>query len=323
MTFAPALPIKTPMKIIRHTRDITPDLSGAVAALGNFDGVHLGHQAVIARAKAIADAKGASSAVMTFEPHPRMLFQPDGAEFRLTSADARAEAIAALGVDILFEVPFDEALSYVSAEDFVSMLRQAYKLTHVVIGYDFHFGHRRRGTPDMMIELAREMGFEATCLEAEVEEDGAIYSSSRVRQCLNEGDPKGAAALLGRPWEIVAEVVKGDQRGRTIGFPTANLQLADLMHPAHGVYAIEASIEGDDATWIKGVANFGRRPTVNDRGELLEVHLFDVEPDLYGKRLKVRLLDFIRPEMKFDGLDALKAQIARDEEKAREILSNS
>lgn len=309
------------MRIIRSLADVTTDDRGAIAAVGNFDGVHLGHKAVIGQAQHAAQLAGAPAAVLTFEPHPRMLFQPDAPAFRLTSADARAEAIAALGTNILFELGFDMEFSHVPAEDFITgILHRGLGLRHVVIGHDFFFGHRRRGTPEMLQEYGIRLGFGVSVIDPVTEQDGAVYSSSRIRQCLKEGDPRGAAALLGRPWDVTATVVHGDQRGRTIGFPTANLQLEDIMHPAHGVYAVRARDEESDVWW-SGVANFGRRPTVNDRGPLLEVNLFDVSPDLYGRKLRVQFIDFIRPEMKFSGLDELKAQIARDADAARQTLS--
>ena len=309
------------MRIIRSLADVTTDDRGAIAAVGNFDGVHLGHKAVIGQAQHAARLAGAPSAVLTFEPHPRMLFQPDAPAFRLTSAAARAEAIAALGTNILFELGFDMEFSHVSAEDFITgILHRGLGLRHVVIGHDFFFGHRRRGTPEMLQEYGIRLGFGVSVIDPVTEQDGAVYSSSRIRQCLKEGDPRGAAALLGRPWDVTATVIHGDQRGRTIGFPTANLQLEDILHPAHGVYAVRARDEESDVWW-SGVANFGRRPTVNDRGPLLEVNLFDVSPDLYGRKLRVQFIDFIRPEMKFSGLDELKAQIARDADAARQTLS--
>ena len=309
------------MRIIRSLADVTTDDRGAIAAVGNFDGVHLGHKAVIGQAQHAARLAGAPSAVLTFEPHPRMLFQPDAPAFRLTSADARAEAIAALGTNILFELGFDMEFSHVPAEDFITgILHRGLGLRHVVIGHDFFFGHRRRGTPEMLQEYGIRLGFGVSVIDPVTEQDGAVYSSSRIRQCLKEGDPRGAAALLGRPWDVTATVIHGDQRGRTIGFPTANLQLEDILHPAHGVYAVRARDEESDVWW-SGVANFGRRPTVNDRGPLLEVNLFDVSPDLYGRKLRVQFIDFIRPEMKFSGLDELKAQIARDADAARQTLS--
>jgi riboflavin kinase/FMN adenylyltransferase len=312
------------MKRISGNQPLSAGDRGAVAAIGNFDGVHRGHLAIIDRARGLAKIADAPLGVITFEPHPRALFQPDALPFRLSCADTRAAALAEIGVDVLYELNFDHDFSQFSAEEFATqVLRDHLGLKHLVVGYDFVFGHRRRGTPEMLVEMADELEMQVTRMDAVTEEDGAAYSSTRIRQCLSEGDPKGASALLGRPWEAVAEVVLGDQRGRTLGFPTANLRLGDLVHPAHGVYAVQAALMDEDGPWIKGVANFGRRPTVNDLGPLLEVHLFDVSPDLYGKRLKVRLIDFIRPEMKFDGLDALKAQIAQDGETARQLLAVS
>lgn len=309
------------MRVIRDLNDVTADDRGAIAALGNFDGVHLGHRAVIGEAQRSARMAGVPAAVLTFEPHPRSLFQPDAPPFRLSSRETRAEAIAALGVNLLFELAFDEAFSHLTAEVFISeVLHRGLGLRHVVVGHDFFFGHRRRGTPEMLQEYGVRFGFGVTVVDPVTEADGAVYSSSRVRQCLREGDPKGAAALLGRPWEIDGVVIEGDRRGRTIGFPTANLQLGGLLQPAHGVYAVRVRVEGE-RDLLPGVANFGRRPTVNDRGPLLEVNLFDVAADLYGKRLRVQLIDFIRPEMKFSGLDELKAQIARDAETARGLLA--
>lgn len=312
------------MEIVRALDAVEPRHRGAVAAIGNFDGVHLGHRAVIGEAARIAGDLHAPLAVLTFEPHPRMFFQPDAAPFRLSTSEGRASKLEELGVDLLFELPFDDAFAHVTAEGFVDdVLHGALGLRHVVVGYDFNFGHRRRGTPDMLIERAGHLGFGATKVAAVHESDGAVYSSSRIRQCLTEGDPRGAASLLGAPWEIDATVEEGDRRGRTIGFPTANLRLGDLICPRLGVYAVRAALadgEGGTGGWMTGVANLGVRPTVNDRGVLLEVHLFDRSIDLYGHRLRVRLVDFIRPERKFGGLDELKAQIAADAARAREIL---
>lgn len=316
------------MEIVRELAQVLPRQRGAVAAIGNFDGVHLGHRAVIGEAARIAGELHAPLAVLTFEPHPRLFFQPDAAAFRLTTAAGRAARLEELGVDLLFELPFDAEFAHVTAEAFVDeVLHAALGLRHVVVGYDFNFGHRRRGTPDMLIERAGHLGFGATRVAAVHESDGAVYSSSRIRQCLAEGDPRGAASLLGAPWEIDAVVEEGDRRGRSIGFPTANLRLGPLLCPRLGVYAVRAALadgEGADGVgagaWMAGVANLGVRPTVNDRGVLLEVHLFDRAIELYGRRLRVRLVDFIRPERKFGGLDELKAQIAADAARAREIL---
>ena len=309
------------MRIIRGNNQIDPGDRGTVAALGNFDGVHLGHQSVIREAGRIARERGARLSVLTFEPHPRMLFQRDPEPFRLTTSDSRAEALADIGVELLFELAFDQEFSQLAAEDFVPrVLGDMLGLGHVVCGYDFVFGHRRRGNPELLESQGIEHGIGVTRMDAVTEEDGAVYSSTRARQCIAEGDPRGATELLGRPWGFTAPVEQGDQRGRTIGFPTCNLRIVDLVQPAHGVYAIQVRI-GDEDGWLPGVANFGRRPTVNDRGALFEAHLFDVDRDLYDTALTIRVIDFIRPEMRFSGLDALTAQIAADATRAREILA--
>lgn len=311
------------MELLRSLRAVEPRHQGAVVAIGNFDGVHLGHRAVIGETARIAGDLHATMAVLTFEPHPRLFFQPNAEPFRLTTAASRAAKLEELGVDLMFELPFDRAFAEISADAFIEdVLHRTLAARHVVIGYDFHFGHRRRGSPDMLVERAGHLGFGATKIAPVHESDGAVYSSSRIRQCLMEGDPRGAASLLGAPWEIEGEVEEGDRRGRSIGFPTANLRLGALLCPRLGVYAVRARLdEGEGAgSWMPGVANLGQRPTVNDRGVLLEVNLFDRELDLYGRRLRVRLVDFIRPERKFDGLDALTAQIAADAAQARELL---
>lgn len=313
------------MEILRSLDAVEPRHRGSVAAIGNFDGVHLGHRAVIGEAARIAGDLHSPLSVVTFEPHPRQFFQAGLEPFRLTSSAGRAARLEDLGVDTLFELPFDRAFAELSAEAFIDeVLQEALGLRHVIVGYDFNFGHRRRGTPDMLVERAGHKGFAATKVAAVHESDGAVYSSSRIRQCLVEGDPRGAASLLGAPWEITALVEQGDQRGRTIGFPTANLRLGPLLCPRLGVYAVRAMLTSgaESGLWMPGVANLGLRPTVNDRGVLLEVHLFDREIDLYGRELRVRLVDFIRPERKFGGLDELTAQIGADAAQARELLGH-
>ena len=311
------------MRILQHTSQIKSEDRGSVAAVGNFDGVHLGHQMVIQEASRIANGLKAPLSVLTFEPHPRMLFQTDGTPFRLTSRQSKSDELADIGVELLFELPFDNAFSQLSAEDFVTtVLAEALGLKHVVCGYDFVFGHRRRGTPEILEHLCGDNGIGVSRMQAFSETDGAVYSSTRVRQCLTEGDPRGAAELLGRPWSFSSTVETGDKRGRTIGFPTCNLRIVDLVQPAYGVYAVFVQIQNQKA-WLPGVANFGQRPTVNDRGALFEVNLFDVDKDLYGQLLTIRIIDFIRPEMKFSGIEDLKTQIAVDAKRAKELLSDT
>jgi riboflavin kinase / FMN adenylyltransferase len=311
------------LRLFRHSLGLPPNALGSATAVGNFDGVHLGHQAVIGAAVDKARALGVPSAVLTFEPHPRMLFKPDAEPFRLTPLRPKAHAIEALGVDIMVVLAFDRALSLKSAEQFVEeVLVRGMHVTHVVVGVDFVFGHDRLGTVSRLAELGDEAGFSVAALAPVAGPDGIVYSSTAVRQALKAGEPRRAALLLGCPWEIEGRVEHGDARGRLLGFPTANVGLGDYLRPAFGVYAVEAGIDlGASTAWHAGVANLGRRPTVAGTVERLEVHLFDFAEDLYGRHLRVRLIEFLRPEKKFDGLDALQAQIAEDSARARAILA--
>ena len=312
------------LRLIRHIEDVPPEAHGAVVALGNFDGVHLGHQAVIRQAAEIARSKKAPLAVLTFEPHPRSFIRPQDPPFRLTPFRIKTRHLQALGVDFVFELAFDAAMMARSAENFVSeVLVDGLRIAHVVVGYDFCFGKGRAGNAAMLTEFGGRHGFGVTSVAAAKAGDGPAYSSTLVREQLQAGDPKSAAATLGRPWEIEGRVEHGDARGRQLGFPTANIAIGDYMEPKLGVYAVMAIDDNDPAPgWIKGVANLGRRPTVGGTRVQLEVHLFDFAADLYGKHLRVALIDFIRPEMKFNGLDALKAQIAADSDTARKILAD-
>ncbi|HSK38463.1 MAG TPA: riboflavin biosynthesis protein RibF, partial [Arenibaculum sp.] len=261
--------------------------------------------------------------VVTFEPHPRRLFRPDDPPFRLTPFRTKAHHLEHLGVDLLFVIHFDQAFASRTAEQFVDeVLVQGLAARHVVVGYDFVFGHGRGGDVALLERMAGERGFAVTRVTPVRDEAGTVFSSTRVRELLVDGRPREAAEVLGREWEIEGRVEQGFQRGRTIGFPTANVALGDYLRPAFGVYAVRAGVDRGNATrWYPGVANLGRRPTVGGTSELLEVHLFDFQDDLYGQHLRVRLVDFLRRERKFDGLDALRGQIARDAEAARRSLS--
>ena len=311
------------LRIFRHSSGLPADARASAVAIGNFDGVHLGHQAVIGTAVEKARTLGAPPAVLTFEPHPRMLFKPESEPFRLTPLRPKAHVLEELGVELLVVLAFDHALSQKSAEDFVAeVLVAGMAVSHVVVGADFVFGHDRLGTVDRLAEMGGRAGFGVTALKPVGGPDGTVYSSTAVRKALQGGEPRRAAALLGRPWEIEGRVEHGDARGRQLGFPTANVGLGDSLRPAFGVYAVEAGIDhGTRTEWHSGVANLGRRPTVAGLVERLEVHLFDFDGDLYGRHLRVRLIEFLRPEKKFDGLDALRAQIARDSAQARAILA--
>jgi riboflavin kinase/FMN adenylyltransferase len=310
------------MRVFRHT-DATGDARGAVVAAGNFDGVHLGHQAVLAEARALAQRLSAPFAVLTFEPHPRAVFQPGLPPFRLTPFRAKSLVLESLAVDLLFTLHFDQAFAQKSAEDFVAeVLVAGLGAKAVVVGYDFVFGHKRRGTPELLKAEGLKHDFAVQVVAPVAGPGGVVYSSTQIREHLVAGRPREAAALLGRPWEIDGRVDVGDKLGRTIGFPTANIALADYLRPAPGVYAVRAGIEdGASVAWHDGAANLGWRPTVGGKDLRLETHLFDFSGDLYGKHLRVAFIERLRAEQRFDGLDALKAQIALDCTRARQILA--
>jgi riboflavin kinase/FMN adenylyltransferase len=261
--------------------------------------------------------------VLTFEPHPRAYFQPDKPAFRLTPFRIKLRQLDAIGVDYLYLLSFDRAMAERSPESFiVEVLGQGLEPIHLVVGYDFVFGKGRSGNAAMLGDLGRAAGFAVTSVPAAADAEGVVYSSTKVRERLAAGDPLGAARILGRPWEIEGRVESGDKRGRLLGFPTANVAIGGYLQPALGVYAVKAGIdEGRGTRWLDGVANLGRRPTVGGTRVQLETHLFDFAGDLYGRHLRVALIDFIRPERKFDGLEALKAQIAADSAEARARLA--
>jgi len=308
------------MRIFRSWQDLPADARGASVALGNFDGVHLGHARVVAAAHAARP--DAPLAVLTFEPHPREHFRPDDPPFRLTLSGERADALAALGVRVIYELPFDHAFSLMTAEAFVAeVLHRGIGARHLATGADFAFGHRRGGSTVFLGSRAEALGIGVTLVPALTDGEGPL-SSTRIRRYLQDGYPERAAAELGRPWAIRGTVAHGDKRGRTIGFPTANVPLGRHLEPARGVYAVTVRLP--DGTVCDGVANIGRRPTVNEGPESrLEVNLFDYEGDLYGAEISVALIAYIRPEQKFSGLDALKAQIAADAAEARRLLDRA
>jgi len=310
------------MHVFRTWSEVPADLRGGVIALGNFDGLHLGHQAVIGRALGLARARGVAAAVMTFEPHPRMFFKPDQEPFRLSPFRMKARVIEALGVDYLYVQTFDKEFSQRTPENFVSeILIGGLGVSHIVVGYDYVFGYQRKGNVEVLRALATNCGFEVTAIE-KLGAGEERFSSTNIRNLLRDGNPRAAARMLGRYWEIEGRVESGDRRGRLLGFPTANVPYRDYLHPKKGVYAIRAGVDhGAETVWRSGVANFGSRPTFDKTDVLLEAHLFDTDEDLYGKHLRVALVDYIRAERKFDGLEALKAQIAEDSETARRLLA--
>lgn len=315
-----------PISLYRSLSDLPETTRGAVLAIGNFDGVHFGHQQVIADARALAAAKNAPLGLMLFDPHPQQFFAPEAPPFRLTRLVTRAALLADLGVDFTLALPFDATMAACEAEDFISdILLAQLGVSAVCVGYDFCFGKGRRGNFAMLKDIGGEMGFETFATEAVLQPNSTSpFSSSAIRNFLRDGDPEQAAQLMGHAFAIEAEVQKGDQRGRTIGFATANMPLHDYVLPKFGVYAVSAEVlDGAFAgQTLKGVANLGMRPTVGTDKPRLESHFFDFEGDLYGANLRVSLLHFIRPEQKFDGLDALKAQISMDSDQAREMLGS-
>ncbi len=303
--------------VFEHWQKVPPEWKGGAVALGNFDGVHKGHQALLARAAEHAKSLGAPLVALTFEPHPRRYFVPTTGPFRLTLPPAKARLLGEHGVQAMLAQHFDDAFAALSPDAFIDdVLLKGLGVRHVVCGYDFTYGARRGGNVEALREQGKAKGFGVTVLDP-VMREGEIYSSTSIREALRAGWPSEAADLMGHQWEIEGVVEKGDQRGRTIGFPTANVALGEHLRPRFGVYAVRALIDGK---WMNAVANLGKRPTVGKLQENFEVHLFDYSGDLYGKTLRVQLIDFIRPEMKFAGLDQLKAQIAADGQAARAIL---
>ncbi|HTU56371.1 MAG TPA: bifunctional riboflavin kinase/FAD synthetase [Acetobacteraceae bacterium] len=305
------------MEIVRGWHAVPKEARGATMALGNFDGVHRGHARVLAAAhRARPDAP---LGLLTFEPHPRELFRPEDPPFRLTLSAERAASLAALGVAVLYELPFDWPFSELSAETFVTeILDRGLGARHLACGPDFAFGHRRGGDVAFLSARAEALGIGLSVVPLLADAEGPI-SSTRIRRLLQEGYPERAATELGRPWAIRGPVIAGDRRGRTLGFPTANIPLGRHLEPARGVYAVAARLP--DGKEVPGVANLGRRPTVASGAESrLEVHLFDFASDLYGAELSVSLLHFLRPERRFPDLAALTAQIAADAAEARRIL---
>lgn len=297
-----------------------PDaLRGGIVALGNFDGFHLGHQAVVGRAIQRARAEGRPALVATFDPHPMRFFKPDSPWFRLTTLDQRAELMQAAGVDAMLVFAFDAELAALSAEEFVtSRLVQQIGAAGVVTGADFTFGKARSGDVGLLASLGQRHGFSADTVGAVTSEGGTV-SSTRIRAALREGRPSEATRLLTRPFTIRGEVRHGDKLGREIGYPTANVDLGNYLRPAYGIYAVRVTLE--DGRVVDGAANLGIRPSFDPPKELLEPYLFDFSGDLYGQTIDVALIDYLRPEAKFDSLDALKAQMAADCDRARELLA--
>lgn len=308
------------MQIVRDWRGLPDALKGAAVAVGAFDGVHRGHQAVIAGAKAAAERLGAPLGVVSFAPHPRRWFQPDAAPFGLMTEAQMAEALAPLGVDILYLLPFDGEMAGMSDSGFAErVLAEGLGIRHAGVGFDFTFGKGRSGSPEALRTYGERLGFTVSVAERLDDADGLKLSSSAVREALKAGDMARAAAILGRPFAIRGEVIHGDKRGRTIGVPTANIELNGYMRPAYGVYATRTRLP--DGRVINGVASLGVRPMYALETPLLEVWLFDFDEEIYGQTVDTQLIAWLRGEEKFDGLDALKVQIDADARAARAALA--
>jgi riboflavin kinase / FMN adenylyltransferase len=308
--------------LLPHRLDqVPPDLVGAVYAIGNFDGVHRGHAVLFETAKAEAQRHGVPAVVLTFEPHPRTLFRPEAPVFRLAPLEAKTRLFAALGLDGLIVIPFDRAFAGHTADVFIeSDLIGRLAVKTAVVGYDFHFGKARVGSPEYLTDAGKRLGFDIRVI-APVSDETAIISSSRVRAHLEAGEVEAANRLLGYRWFIAGHVIAGDRRGRTLGMPTANIQLGADSRLRHGIYAVR--LRRRDGSIHDGVASYGRRPTFDDGPPILEVHLFDFSEDLYGENVIVSFFGWIRPEARFDSVDDLIAEMNRDADAARHCLATA
>ena len=308
------------MQIIRDFQFVEPEDRGASVAIGNFDGVHLGHQSVIELARSAAP--DVPLGVMTFEPHPREYFAPDAPPFRLMRGNTRAHRLQKLGVNKLYELPFNAALAGLTPKEFArNVICNGLGLSHVVVGADFCFGRGRSGTPRDLQRFGKDMGFGVTIAPL-IERSEHVVSSTAIRAALSEGRPQDAAAMLGHWHRIEGEVVGGEQRGRELGFPTANMSIKGLHPPKFGVYAVVLDVlEGPHQGGYRGAASVGTRPMFHGEIPNIETFLFDFSGDLYGTTLSVGLVDYLRPEMTFDNLDDLIAQMNADCARAGEILA--
>ena len=310
------------MRIIRDHQFVSDQDRGASVAIGNFDGVHLGHRAVINIARAEAQRIGCPLGILTFEPHPRQFFAPDAPAFRLMNAEARANRLAKLGVERLYELAFNKGLAGLSAEEFArTVIADGLGLKHVVVGSDFCFGRGRSGTAVDLADFGAAMGFGVSIADLVTLDEGEVSSTS-IREALTDGRPADAAKMLGHWHRIEGEVIRGDQRGRDLGYPTANMSIAGLHLPRFGIYAVTVDVlTGPHKGTYNGASSIGVRPMFGENQPNLETYLFDFKGDLYGEHLSVALVDYLRPEQKFDSLNALIVQMNADCLQARDILN--
>lgn len=312
------------MRIIENFEGLEPALQGASVALGNFDGVHRGHRALIAAAAEKARALEAPLGVVTFAPHPRRFFQPDAPPFQLTTDAEKARLLEAEGVERLYRLTFDKEFASIPAEDFArGVLAEGLGVRHVAVGADFHFGHRRAGDAAMLRRLGDTLGFQTT-IHRLVGDEAGEFASTAIRVMIEQGRCRDAAAQLGRWHAVTGPVVMGDRRGRTLGYPTANLAFVDQLVPRYGIYACRVEVrEGPYAGTHDGVASIGERPTFGVNAPNFEVHLFDFDGDLYGAEIAAGLVAWLRGEERFESVEALVAQMDRDSAHAREVLAGA
>jgi riboflavin kinase / FMN adenylyltransferase len=308
------------MLVLNGIDSVPPAARGAALAIGNFDGVHRGHQVLLAAARKEAEAQAAPAGVILFEPHPREFFQPDKPHFRITPLPRKLQLLGEFGIDVAVVLPFDAKLAALTAQDFIDrILVEALAVRHAVIGYDFHFGKGRAGDPETMRRAGATHGFGVTVV-AQVAEAGEVFSSNAIRAELAQGDVKGAAEMLGRWWRVAGAVIGGAKRGAGLGFPTANIALAPGTALAHGIYAARVHVEGNVHA---GVAYLGTRPTFDNGAPVLEVFLLAFEGDLYGREIEVEFIDYLRGDKHFGNIEDLKAQMSADCERAAAILERA
>ncbi|GGC67325.1 bifunctional riboflavin kinase/FAD synthetase [Chelatococcus reniformis] len=316
----PRMQPRRPFFIVRGREPAGDDLKHPVVAIGNFDGLHAGHRAVVAGARRLADELGRPAAVLTFDPHPRTFFRPREPVFRLTPESVEATLLARLGLDGMIVLPFDAQLAAMSADAFFDdILVARFGVSGLIIGHDFHFGRGREGSPSFLLRRGASSGMPVVVVEP-VNDGGEPVSSSMVRQALEAGDLHRANTLLGYRWFVRGDVSHGQKLGRTLNYPTANLRLDEGCRLRHGIYAVRAAV---DSRVVHGVASFGHRPTFDNGAPLLEVHLFDFSSEIYGQQLDVEFVAYLRPEERFDSVEALVAQMDLDSAEARRILAEN
>ena len=308
------------MHVVHGYDHVPHEARGATLAIGNFDGVHRGHQALFEAARAVVSGHGGLAGAMVFEPHPREFFQPDKPHFRLTTLPQKIALVERYGLDLAVVLTFDRNLAGLTARAFIErVLVAGLGVRHVIVGHDFHFGKGRDGNTQVMLEMAKELGFEVTVVET-VAEAGEVFSSSAIRAEIAQGDVKSAADILGHAWRVGGKVIGGAKRGTGLGYPTANIAMPKGTALAHGIYAVFVHVHGERH---EGAAYLGTRPTFDAGTPILETFLFDFDGDLYGREIEVEFIDYIRGDRRFETIDALKAQMDKDCARARTILGRA